>query len=76
VLDGTDSTTDKMVKGDLESKDSNDGGAKGSSLVATTILHPKVRDLAFSASNKAHNRISKQAAALKRDANTEFRNKF
>ena len=67
---------DKMVTGDLESKDSNDGGANGSSLLATTILHPMVQDLAFSASNKAQNRVSKQAAALKRDADTEFRNKF
>jgi hypothetical protein len=67
---------DKMVKGDLESKDSNDGGANGSSLVATTILHPMVRDLAFSASNKAQNCVSKQAAALKHGADTEFRNKF
>jgi hypothetical protein len=65
---------DKMVTGDLESQDSNDGGANGSSLVATMILHPMMRDLAFSASNKAQNRVLKQAAALKRD--TEFRNKF
>jgi hypothetical protein len=35
-----------------------------------------VRDLAFSASNKAQNRVLKQAAALKHDTNTEFRNKF
>ena len=62
--------------GDLESQNSNNGGANGSSLVATTILHPMVRDLAFSASNKAQNRVLKQAAALKRDADTEFRNKF
>jgi hypothetical protein len=41
-----------MVKGDLESQDSNDGGANGSSLVAATILHPMVHDLAFSA--KSH----------------------
>ncbi len=55
---------DKMVTGDLESQDSNDGGANGSSLVATTILHPMVRALAFSASNKAQNRVLKQAAAF------------
>ena len=67
---------DEMVTGDLESQNSNNGGANGSSLVATTILHPMVRDLAFSASNKAQNRVLKQAAALKRDADTEFRNKF
>ena len=67
---------DEMVTGDLESQNSNNGGANGSSLVATTILHPMVRDLAFSASNKAQNRVLKQAAALKHDADTEFRNKF
>jgi hypothetical protein len=67
---------DEMVTGDLESQNSNNRGANGSSLVATTILHPMVRDLAFSASNKAQNRVLKQAAALKRDADTEFRNKF
>jgi hypothetical protein len=76
VLDGTDSTMDKMVTGDLESQDNNDGGANGSNLVATTILHPMVSDLAFLAWNKAQNRVSKQAAALKRNADTEFRNKF
>jgi hypothetical protein len=67
---------DEIVTGDLESQKSNNGGANGSSLVATTILHPIVRDLAFSASNKAQNRVLKQAAALKRNAGTEFRNKF
>jgi hypothetical protein len=67
---------DEMVTGDLESQNSNNGGANGSSLVATTNLHPMVRDLAFSASNNAQNRVLKQAAALKRGANTEFRNKF
>jgi hypothetical protein len=35
-----------------------------------------VQALAFSASNKAQNRVLKQVAALKRDAGTEFRNKF
>jgi hypothetical protein len=55
---------DKMVTGDLESQDTNDGGANGSSLVATTILHPMVRDLAFSASKKAKNRVLKQVAGL------------
>jgi hypothetical protein len=67
---------DEMVTGDLESHNSNNGGANGSSLVATTILLPMVRDLAFSASNKAQNRVLKQAAALKRNADTEFRKKF
>ena len=67
---------DKMVTGDMESNESNDGGSNGSSLVATTILHPMVQDLAFAASNKAQKRVLKQAAALKRDADTEFRNKF
>jgi hypothetical protein len=67
---------DKMVTGNLEIQDSNDGGTNGSSLVATTILHPMVHDLAFLATNKAQNRVLKQVAALKRDANTEFRNKF
>jgi hypothetical protein len=55
---------DKMVTGDLESQDTNDGGANGSSLVATTILHPMVRDLAFSASKKAQNRGLKQVAGF------------
>jgi hypothetical protein len=55
---------DKIVTGDLESQDSNDGGANGSSLVAATILHPMVPDLAFWASNKAQNRVLKQAAAF------------
>ncbi len=64
MIDGTDSTMDKMVTGDLESQDSNDGGANGSTLLATTILHPMVRNLAFSASNKAQNRVLKQAAAF------------
>jgi hypothetical protein len=40
------------------------------------ILHPMVQDLALSASNKAQNRVLKQAAALKRDADPKFRNKF
>jgi hypothetical protein len=65
---------DEIVTGDLECQKSNNVGANGSSLVATTILHPMVQDLAFSASNKAQNRVLKQAAALKRDADTEFRN--
>jgi hypothetical protein len=55
---------DKMVTGDFESQNNNDGGANGSSLVAMTILHPMVRDLAYSASNKAQNRVFKQAAAF------------
>jgi hypothetical protein len=59
-----------------ESQNSNDGGANGSSLIATTTLYPMVQDLAFSASNKAQKRVLKQAAALKCDANTKFRNKF
>jgi hypothetical protein len=67
---------DKMAWEDLESQNSNDGGANGSTLIATTILHPMVRDLAFSASNKAQNRVLKQAAALKGGPDTEFRNKF
>jgi hypothetical protein len=56
---------DEMVTGDLESQNSDNGGANGSSLIATAILHPMVRDLAFSASNKAQKRVLKQAAALK-----------
>jgi hypothetical protein len=55
---------DKMVTGDLESQNSNDGGANGSSLIATTIMRPMVQDLAFSASNKAQKRVFKQAAAF------------
>jgi hypothetical protein len=56
---------DKMVTGNFESQNSDDGGANGSRLVATTILHPPmVRDLAFSASNKAQKRVFKQAAAF------------
>ena len=67
---------DKMVTAGLESQETNDGGANGSSLIDTTIMHPMVQDLAFSASDKAQKRVLKQAAALKRDADTEFRNKF
>jgi hypothetical protein len=51
---------DKMI--DFESQNSNDRGVSGSSWVAMTILHPMVRDLAYSASNKAQNRVFKQAA--------------
>jgi hypothetical protein len=54
----------KMVTADLESQNSKDGGANCSSLIATTILHPMVRDLAFWASNKAQKRVFKQAAAF------------
>ncbi len=53
---------DKMVTGDLESQESNNVGTNGSSLVATTILHAMVRNLAFAASKKAQNRVLKQAA--------------
>jgi hypothetical protein len=55
---------DKIDTGDFESQNSNDGGANSSSLVAMTIVHPMVRDLAYSASNKAQNRVLKQAAAF------------
>jgi hypothetical protein len=48
---------DKMATEDLESQNTNDGGANGSTLVATTILHPMVRDLAFLAPNKAQKRV-------------------
>jgi hypothetical protein len=73
MLYGTDSTMEKTVTADLGSQDNNDGGANRSILVATTILHPMVQDLAYAASNKAQNRVLKQAAALKRDADTKFR---
>ena len=53
---------EKMVTGDLESQESNNVGTNGSSLVATTILHPMVCNLAFAASKKAQNRVLKQAA--------------
>jgi hypothetical protein len=53
-----------MVTGDFETQNSNDAGANGSSLVAMTIMHPMVRDLAYSASNKARKRVFKQAAAF------------
>jgi hypothetical protein len=53
-----------MVTGGLESQDSNDGGDNGSSLVATTILHPTVHALAFLAPNKAQNCVLNQAAAF------------
>ena len=53
---------DNLVTGDLESENSNDGGANSSSLIDTTILHPMVQDLAFSAPNKAKKRVLKQAA--------------
>jgi hypothetical protein len=76
VLDETDSTMDKMVTAGLESQETNDGGDDGSSLIDTTIMLPMVQDLAFSASDKAQKRVLKKAAALKRDADTEFRNKF
>ena len=66
----------KMVTEDLDSQASNNGGTNGSSLIDTTILHPMVQDLAYSASNKAQKRVLKQAAAMKRDADTKFRNKF
>jgi hypothetical protein len=62
VLDETDSTMDKMITADLESQETNDGGANGSSIIDTTIMHPMVQDLAFSASNKAQKRVLKQAA--------------
>jgi hypothetical protein len=52
---------DKMATEDLESQNINDGGANGSSLIATTILHPMVQDLAFLASNKAQYRVLKQS---------------
>jgi hypothetical protein len=39
---------DKMALEVLESQNSNDGGANGSTLIATMILHPMVRELAFS----------------------------
>jgi hypothetical protein len=55
---------DKIVTGDFESQNSNNGGVNGSSLVAMTIVHPIVRDLAYLVSNKAQNRVFKQAAAF------------
>jgi hypothetical protein len=55
---------DKTFTGDLESQDSNYGGANGSSLVAMTILHPIVRNLSFSALKKAQNCVLKQTAAF------------
>jgi hypothetical protein len=68
---------EKTVTADLgsqdRSQDSSDGGSNRSSLVATTILHPMVQNLAFAASNKAQKRVLKHAAALKRDADTKFR---
>ncbi len=66
----------KTVTANLESQTTDNGGTNGSSLTYTTILHPMVRDLAFVASNKAQKIVLKQAAALKRDADTESRNKF
>jgi hypothetical protein len=55
---------DKMDTGELESQNSNNGGANGSSLIATTIMRQMVRDLAFSALNKAQKRVFKQAAVF------------
>jgi hypothetical protein len=55
---------DKMDTGELESRNSNNGGANGSSLIAMTIMRQMVRDLAFSASNKAQKRVFKQVAAF------------
>jgi hypothetical protein len=67
---------DKIVTADLGSQASNNGGANGSTLIDTTILHPMVQDLAFAASDKAQKIILKKAAAFKRDADTKFRNTF
>ena len=53
---------EKMVTGDLESQASDNGGTNGSTLVATTILHPMVCDLAFASSDKAQKIVLKQAA--------------
>jgi hypothetical protein len=36
---------DKMATEDLESQNIHDGGTNGSSLIATTILHPMVTRL-------------------------------
>jgi hypothetical protein len=72
MLYGTDSTVEKTVMADSGSQDSNDGGGDGSSLVATTILHPMVQGLAFVSLNKAQKHVLKHAAALKRDADTKF----
>jgi hypothetical protein len=55
---------EKTVTADLGSQNSNDGGGNGSSLLATTILHPMVQNLAFAATNKAQNRVLKHAAAF------------
>jgi hypothetical protein len=77
LYDENDPTMDNMVAGgDVESQDNNNGGVIGSNLVATAILHPMVCNLAFVASNKAHNHVLKQAAALKSDTNTEFLKKI
>jgi hypothetical protein len=63
MLYGTDSTMENMVAEDLESQEGDNGRTNRSSKVATTILHPMVHALAFAASNKAQNCISKQTAA-------------
>ncbi len=73
LLYKTDSTMEKMVTADLGRQASSNGGANGSTLVDTTFLHPKVRDLAFAASHKAQKIILKQAVGFKRNANTGFR---
>ena len=62
-----------MVAGDFESQASDNGGTNGSTLVATTILHPKVRNLAFAASYKAQKIILKQAADGTNDDTTASR---
>jgi hypothetical protein len=53
MLYGADSTMEKTVKADLGSQASNNEGNNRSNLIDTTILHPTVHDLAFTASNKA-----------------------
>jgi hypothetical protein len=55
---------EKTVTTDLGNQNSNDGGGNRSNLLASTILHPMAQNLAFVATNKAQNRVLKQAAAF------------
>jgi hypothetical protein len=65
---------EKMVTEDLGSQASNNKGSTNGVLFiidTTTIMYPKVRGLAFTASNKVHKIVLKQAAGFKRKAKTE-----
>jgi hypothetical protein len=64
---------EKSVTADLGSQSSNNGSTNGSTLIDTTILHPTVHNLAFTASDKAQKIILKQAADGTNDDTTASR---